>query len=244
MITIPFDLERAKRIQEGKEEGKITTRDGKNVRIVCWDTKTPIYCLVVLITLHPIDCEICKFYDKHGCYDVEFREDCELKHNDLVLQVPEYTQYKDGDILIEEDGKCSFIFKDIENNWCNFYAGININNKLTFKNIGQGCPLTKVGGYASEEQKQLFINALQDSKEPLAKEYLKRFFGIENKTIQPFDKVLVKYDKNDVWNAAFFSHVDKEKPYPYITIGGRYYSECIPYNEETKHLAGTKENWE
>lgn len=36
---IPFDLERAKRITEGKEEGKIVTRDGRNARIICFDAK-------------------------------------------------------------------------------------------------------------------------------------------------------------------------------------------------------------
>jgi hypothetical protein len=36
-ITIPFDLERAKRITNCEEEGKIVTRDGRNVRIICWD---------------------------------------------------------------------------------------------------------------------------------------------------------------------------------------------------------------
>lgn len=241
MITIPFDLERAKRIQEGKEEGKITTRDGKKARIICWDLKSKCFSLVALI----LNCdeesteEYDYLYTKKGFFD---SEESSNKY-DLVLQVPEYTQYKDGDILVEKGNKCPFIYKDTKDDWCDFYTGININNKLILGWNGQWCPVTEVKGYANEEQRQQLINALQDSKEPLAKEYLKRFFGIENKTIQPFDKVLVKYDKNDVWNAAFFSHVDKEKPYPYITIGGRYYSECIPYNEETKHLAGTKENW-
>lgn len=36
-ITIPFDLERAKRITNCEEEGKVVTRDGRNVRIVCFD---------------------------------------------------------------------------------------------------------------------------------------------------------------------------------------------------------------
>ena len=38
-ITIPFDLERAKRITNKSEDGKIVTRDGRNVRIVCFDVK-------------------------------------------------------------------------------------------------------------------------------------------------------------------------------------------------------------
>ena len=243
MITIPFDLERAKRIQEGKEEGKITTRDGSSVRIVCWDVKDPTYCLIALITLLPANCEICKYYNKYGYYNAEDGEGYELDNHALVLRIPKYTQYKDGDILVSNLGN-PFIFKSINGKYCDYYVGTDVGNKLIFRKTGEWCRLSEVEGYANKEQKLRFINELKNSKEPIAKEYLEKFFGIKNKTIQPFDKVLVKYDKNDVWNAAFFSHFDKEKPYSYITIGGRYYSECIPYNEETKHLAGTKENWE
>lgn len=37
--TVPFDIERAKRITNGEEPGKIITRDKRDVRIVCWDAK-------------------------------------------------------------------------------------------------------------------------------------------------------------------------------------------------------------
>ena len=42
--------------------------------------------------------------------------------------------------------------------------------------------------------------ALKASKEPKAKEYLKRFFGIEEKPkyeFKPFDKVLVRDEENE-----------------------------------------------
>lgn len=234
MITIPFDLERAKRIQEGKEEGKITTKSGINVRIVCWDFKDNIYSIIGLIYNEKLKEEIIFSYKLNGCC----YEDNAVSINNLVLQVPEYTQYKDGDILIEKDGKCPFIYKDIEDNWCNFYVGININDVLVFRKKGQWCPVTEVKGYANEEQKQQLINALQDSKEPLAKEYLKRFFNIEKEEFKPFDKVLVR-DNGEIWRAAFFSHYVKNRIYRYLTIGDISYEECIPYNEETKHLLGT-----
>lgn len=46
---IPFDLELAKKIAKGEMGGRITTLDGREVRIVCWDKK-PIeeYPIVVL----------------------------------------------------------------------------------------------------------------------------------------------------------------------------------------------------
>ena len=58
------------------------------------------------------------------------------------------------------------------------------------------------------------------------------------KTLQPFenDKVLVRADKNDCWMAAHFSHVDD---YTHKAVCDTfYYTQCIPYNEETKHLVG------
>lgn len=61
------------------------------------------------------------------------------------------------------------------------------------------------------------------------------------KTLQPFDKVLVRDSNECQWRCAFYSHKreDYDSPYKYVatsSIGSIY---CIPYNEETKHLVGT-----
>lgn len=58
------------------------------------------------------------------------------------------------------------------------------------------------------------------------------------KTLQPFDKVLVK-TKYGSWKCGLFSNInDEESEYKYFCIGSEY-THCIPYNEETKHLVGT-----
>lgn len=49
LVKVPFDVELAKRIQSGECEGRIVTRDGENVRILCFDrkgTELPIVALV------------------------------------------------------------------------------------------------------------------------------------------------------------------------------------------------------
>ena len=61
------------------------------------------------------------------------------------------------------------------------------------------------------------------------------------KTLNPFDKVLVRLAKDAIWNATLFSHRNKYLRYPFITINSKNYSMCIPYNDETKHLVGTEE---
>ena len=60
------------------------------------------------------------------------------------------------------------------------------------------------------------------------------------KTLQPFDKVLVR-DSRQHWCCDLFSHiVKKESTYHYLCVGSAF-EYCIPYNDDTKHLVGTTE---
>ena len=57
---------------------------------------------------------------------------------------------------------------------------------------------------------------------------------------KPFDKVLGRNEKDDVWEADLFSHYRKESQYPFRCIGcSRKY--CIPY-EGNEHLLGIRNN--
>lgn len=57
-------------------------------------------------------------------------------------------------------------------------------------------------------------------------------------TLNPFDKVLARNDGED-WSCVFFSHIVKdEETYPYA-CGYDWFTYCIPYNDDTKHLVGT-----
>ena len=58
------------------------------------------------------------------------------------------------------------------------------------------------------------------------------------KTLQPFDKVLIRNVDNGFWNAAFFSYIAGQ----WVNCVGSGTVECIPYNEETKLLLGRKED--
>lgn len=60
-------------------------------------------------------------------------------------------------------------------------------------------------------------------------------------TLQPFDKVLVRDDEEDDWRCNLFSHVDKGTTTCVFACVGHNWEKCIPYNDETKHLVGTKE---
>ena len=65
------------------------------------------------------------------------------------------------------------------------------------------------------------------------------------KTLQPFDKVLVRNCDSDKWKCAHFSYMEPSfKGTIYVTsmlFRDRilYNDNCIPYNDDTKHLVGT-----
>ena len=59
------------------------------------------------------------------------------------------------------------------------------------------------------------------------------------KTLQPFDIVLVNI--GTFWQIELFSHIWKNSiEYQYQCARSRY-DICIPYNDDTKHLVGTKD---
>ena len=62
------------------------------------------------------------------------------------------------------------------------------------------------------------------------------------KTLQPFDKVLVRDNEEGRWVCSFYSHYREygETLYRYMSTNNAY-RYCIPYNEDTKHLVGTAE---
>ena len=57
--------------------------------------------------------------------------------------------------------------------------------------------------------------------------------------LKPFEQVIRRDYNNERWWCDLFSHYDISKaPYNFRCIAS-FYVQCIPYNEETKHLLGT-----
>ena len=60
----------------------------------------------------------------------------------------------------------------------------------------------------------------------------------------PFEKVLVRHNKDNKWCGSFFSHIDGDfhsHCYKFVTIAGKSYPMCIPY-EGNEHLLGTTDD--
>ncbi len=66
-------------------------------------------------------------------------------------------------------------------------------------------------------------------------------------TLKPFEsKVLVRHNRDNKWCGSFFSHIDEDfhsHCYKFVTIAGKSYPMCIPY-EGNEHLLGTKDDCE
>ena len=58
------------------------------------------------------------------------------------------------------------------------------------------------------------------------------------KNFKPFDKVLVRGSNERKWVIDFYGFVDEDI---FICTGCGYYPQCIPFNDDTKHLLGTSD---
>ena len=58
------------------------------------------------------------------------------------------------------------------------------------------------------------------------------------KTLQPFDKVLVRTELKGVWNIDLFGY----KKGPFAVCLDTAINDCIPFNNETEHLLGTNDD--
>ena len=152
-------------------------------------------------------------------------------------------EFKDGDIVcISGMGYLTYgIVKSIDNSSkkleyyvLNDMSTLNFEDWLSFEDK-QIQPIT-------ETQQIILFDALaKDGKAWDAEK--KQIVDLKPKCeFKPFDKVLGRNEKDDVWEAELFSHYKEESQYPFRCIGfSRKY--CIPYNEETAHLLGTTDEW-
>ncbi len=248
-IKVPFDVEMAKRISNGEVDSKIITRDGRNVRVVCWDARGDL-CILALLAG--------KSKDDVGAYPNDGRIFMEGESPaDLMLEIPEYMTYRDGDIVklsndtytwlsiikdidLSDDGKGGLLY------FTNDYVSMLINDGDGSIDIDTYSDAGQKVERATEEEKQKLIDAMKANESPKAKEYLKRFFGIEEKKeyeFKPKDWVLCR--SGNEWCLCRFSHKTMrfDGVLMFVTVGGIAYEQCIPYNEQTAHLIGKTDDW-
>lgn len=152
-------------------------------------------------------------------------------------------------MLSNKDGSYIFILNTHGKYLTSFYASLNQKGILKIED-GLSAWENQIEKYrfATKSERQKLVDALKASKEPEAKEYLKRFFGIEEKPkyeFKPFDKVLVRKEGNKKWNISLFAReiVDDYNglPYKYECSNGTLWDYCIHF-EGNEHLLGTNKN--
>lgn len=242
MVRVPFDVEMAKKITNGEVNGNIVTRNGRNARVICFDAHSDDN--IVALIEDEKGVEYPKSYVSDGMTLLTGECDC-----DLMLEIPEYMTFKDGDV-IAYDGfdtisiTMADVIRNVNDVFAHYYAELR-NGKLHFYEEGVRDVLNVGARFATEEEKQKLIESLKESKEPKAKECLK-MLGIEVKPeceFKPKDWVLCK---SSHWCLCQFSHkaIRFNGLVMYVTVGGIAYEQCIPYNEKTEHLLGTNKDWE
>lgn len=146
-------------------------------------------------------------------------------------------EFKDGDIVVY--GKSVAICRKIYKHTLCFYVSLNEMFGLLFDDEVESSEEYR---FATEEEKQQLFDSL--AKEGIAWDAEKKqIVDLPKKCeFKAFDKVLVRDSNDSKWKAGFFSHYSESLYYPFICVGGGY-GQCIPYNDQTKHLLGTTDEW-
>lgn len=245
LVKVPFEVKLAKKITEKYVDGRIVTRDGRKARIVCWDKKSDsIYNIVALLDVNTG--ELIFTYTVNG-FEVVDRE----SDNDLMLEVPEYMTFKDGDVIAYDNVKDVFFIIGSKCSMTDENPHYHVryeNGSIAFGTENSFCRL-KGSRLATEEERQKIFESLNFSSDFRAKKYIERFFPNHSNSpkirkeceFNPFDKVLVRDDyKDSKWSCEFFSHKNEDGLYVCI---GQIWEKCIPY-EGNEHLLGTTDKME
>ena len=117
----------------------------------------------------------------------------------------------------------------------------NIDLNLTYSIRTNRADFTSDGRYLSDFNGECMLFPAKDQRDWSKFE---RFWDkpkvekFDVNTLQPFDKILARDNQDDLWSIEFFSHKTG------IIVRGFYSNWCcaIPFNEETKHLVGKRED--
>lgn len=215
-IKIPFDLNKY-----DTEEYKIQCNN-QDVRILCGDLNSPY---------GSIACAI-KENDGYEFVRIFYKDGTNLSNYNLVLtkQVAE-----DGDIIYaatnNSDQAFILIYGDVKRPCLAF--GLPYKN-WAYKNHS-AWQYSKIR-LASEEETQFLFKALEKN----GKKWNAETKQIENIkptcNLKPFDKVLARNSDDSIWSIELFGKISEDnKKFECMAN----WQQCVPYNEETKHLLGT-----
>lgn len=244
-ITIPFDLEMAKRITNKEEDGKIVTRNGESVRILAFDRKDEYRPIIALVNNGEMEFVY--------ALDIDGKESAGgiIGKRDLLISVPELPTFKDGDFLTSGKG---FVF--IHNGKsCDIqlgaYVGETAERRIKIAETPDRWTNKNTCRFSTTNEKETFLNRLQKelglqwNPETKLLEKYQNHSNSENigkeYNLEPFQKVLCRDNVKNKWTGDLFLFKENDGRFYCVRFNWSY---CIPYNEQTKHLLNTNENWE
>ena len=156
------------------------------------------------------------------------------KLNLKTLEIEKQLEFKDGDIVVY--GKSVAICRKIYKHTLSFYVSLNEMFGLLFADEVESSEEYR---FATEEEKQQLFDALAKKGKTWDAEK-KQIVDLKPKVeLKPFDKVLVRNDKEDQWSANIFSYQVRDNMY--YCLGENYWRYCIPYIGNESLLGTTKD---
>lgn len=160
------------------------------------------------------------------------------KLNLETLEIKKQPEFKDGDIVVY--GKSVAICRKIYKHTLYFYVSIDEPFGLLFDDNRVSSEGYR---FATDEEMQQLFDAL-DKEGKRWNPVTKQIEDLPKKCeFKPMDWCLMK-DSTKYWELCQFAYTRKVHGTTiYSAVGGLIYYKCIPYNEETKHLLGTADEW-
>lgn len=243
-VTIPFDLEMAKKIQNGEVEGIIIDSYKNEYEIVKWDAKGD-YPLVGVFFDEQLNTSHARSFTTTGLYDM--KKETGLN---LCLELPWYLTYEEGQYVTIETKEYTYVLiyksymkgttnpvhyhvffntidKDLRfNSYCDDGFGVEVIRPSTLSEITLMHELLKENGYTwNPETKR--VEDVEKEKEP-------------EHEFKLMDLCLAKFSDVGCWNIVQFGYINNETK-SMVSVGGLTWTEWIPY-EGNEHLLGTTNN--
>ena len=181
-------------------------------------------------------------------YITQIETEYDVKFNNEISDFEKTpAEFKDGDVVVSDGiaplfySKCIFILKEDINtvkNKARAYALYNVSKDcIYFDTFATKLRERNIHLATNSEKQQLFDALAKEGKAWDVEK--KKIVGLPPKfdELKPFDKVLVRDDKEDLWFANIFSYRHRDMYY----CLGECYRYCIPY-EGNEKLLGTMDD--
>lgn len=183
---------------------------------------------------------------------IEERLGGNLNRETLEVEKPQ-PEFKDGDIVMSDSGTIVLV-RGISLTRKIYYHAY-MRNEYIYINQVEGeffSRISRIKRFATDSEKQQLFDALAKEGKAWDAEK-KQIVDLKPKCeFKPMDLCLMKYIgqyNNRGWELCQYAYTEHrvsssgEHRDFYHSVGGEIYAECIPYNEDTKHLLGTKTEW-